>query len=115
MSKSTEIRDSITKCAFGGTKELIPICGVLFALNQRIDELESTARPAPRRDPAILKQKYVAIRKGFYNPADAVFAVGVLDSLIRENEAAIHSKYCNDPDHCTYSDCPTAFCDKNKL
>lgn len=21
-------------------------------------------------------------------------------------------KYCNDPDHCTYSDCPTAFCDK---
>lgn len=22
-------------------------------------------------------------------------------------------KYCNDPDHCTYSDCPTAFCDRN--
>lgn len=22
-------------------------------------------------------------------------------------------KYCNDPDHCTYSDCPTAFCDKD--
>jgi len=23
------------------------------------------------------------------------------------------SKYCNDPDNCTYSDCPTAFCDRN--
>lgn len=22
------------------------------------------------------------------------------------------TKYCNDPDHCTYSDCPTAFCDR---
>ena len=22
-------------------------------------------------------------------------------------------KYCDDPDHCTYSDCPTAFCDRN--
>lgn len=21
-------------------------------------------------------------------------------------------KYCEDPDHCTYSDCPTAFCDR---
>ena len=21
-------------------------------------------------------------------------------------------KYCDDPDHCTYSDCPTAFCDR---
>lgn len=21
-------------------------------------------------------------------------------------------KYCPDPDHCTYSDCPTAFCDR---
>ena len=23
------------------------------------------------------------------------------------------TKYCNDPDHCTYSDCPTAFCDRS--
>ena len=23
-------------------------------------------------------------------------------------------KYCDDPDSCTYSDCPTAFCDKGK-
>ena len=22
-------------------------------------------------------------------------------------------KYCPDPDHCTYSDCPTAFCDRD--
>lgn len=24
-------------------------------------------------------------------------------------------KYCDDPDHCTYSDCPTAFCDRDKV
>lgn len=24
------------------------------------------------------------------------------------------TKYCDDPDHCTYSDCPTALCDRNK-
>ena len=23
-------------------------------------------------------------------------------------------KYCPDPDNCTYSDCPTAFCDRDK-
>jgi hypothetical protein len=23
-------------------------------------------------------------------------------------------KYCPDPDRCTYSDCPTAFCDRDK-
>ena len=23
------------------------------------------------------------------------------------------NKYCPDPDSCTYSDCPTAFCDRN--
>lgn len=23
------------------------------------------------------------------------------------------AKYCDDPDNCTYSDCPTAFCDRN--
>ncbi len=23
------------------------------------------------------------------------------------------NKYCDDPDHCTYSDCPAAFCDRN--
>lgn len=23
-------------------------------------------------------------------------------------------KYCDDPDHCTYSDCPTAFCDRER-
>jgi hypothetical protein len=23
-------------------------------------------------------------------------------------------KYCPDPDHCTFSDCPTAFCDRDK-
>ena len=23
------------------------------------------------------------------------------------------TKYCDDPDHCTYSDCPTAFCDRS--
>lgn len=22
-------------------------------------------------------------------------------------------KYCDDPDHCNYSDCPTAFCDRD--
>lgn len=22
--------------------------------------------------------------------------------------------YCTDPDHCTYADCPTAFCDRDK-
>lgn len=23
-------------------------------------------------------------------------------------------KYCDDPDNCAYSDCPTAFCDRNR-
>lgn len=27
-------------------------------------------------------------------------------------EAMSATKYCDDPDNCTYSDCPTAFCDR---
>ena len=27
-------------------------------------------------------------------------------------EASGSARYCDDPDHCTYSDCPTAFCDR---
>ena len=28
--------------------------------------------------------------------------------------AGVGAKYCDDPDNCGYSDCPTAFCDKDK-
>lgn len=28
-------------------------------------------------------------------------------------EASGSARYCDDPDNCTYSDCPTAFCDRD--
>ena len=29
-------------------------------------------------------------------------------------ERKLYTRYCDDPDNCTYSDCPTAFCDRTK-
>lgn len=37
-------------------------------------------------------------------PADPAFVRQ--DQLVRR-------RYCDDPDNCTYADCPTAFCDRD--
>lgn len=37
-------------------------------------------------------------------------AVTLGEAMLRKDGAV----YCTDPDHCTYADCPTAFCDRDK-
>jgi predicted RNase H-like nuclease (RuvC/YqgF family) len=40
--------------------------------------------------------------------------IDVADSILStQPPIKPNAKYCDDPDSCTYSDCPTAFCDRN--
>jgi hypothetical protein len=99
LEQKSELKDLLDKATLRSSLAH----NIIDQRDKYIEKLESEREVAPPSKPAQPQS------------ASQVIA-GIQDEILRQQTEPNKpvTKYCPDPDSCNYSDCPTAFCDKDK-